>query len=88
MMRIYNTVVFKSEKKMYDLEKSGKKTNTVRVLDRDEMEKLRLSESTPTRIVIKNAVTERGFERDITDISVIGELCGKTIVVFSWKHEE
>ena len=87
-MRIYNTVVFRSTSKMYALEKSGKRPNTVRLLDRDDVEDLLLGKSEPSYIVIRNSVTEQQFERELTNISVIGELCGKTIVVFSWRHEE
>jgi len=89
MMRIYNGVVFKSDTNMYVLEESGKKPNTVRLLDRDEVKKLELgTDSEPKHITIKHESTGMRFGRELTNISVIGELCGKTIVVFSWKHEE
>lgn len=89
MMMTYNGVVFKSDTNMYVLEESGKKPNTVRVLDREEMEKLRLgTDSEPKHITIKHEPTGMRFGRELIDISIIGELCGKTIVVFSWKHEE
>ncbi len=85
-----NTVIFRSYPSMYEKEESGKKPNTVRILDSYEAsqvfenwEKLKY-----IRIMEEGRHTRsRSFTRELTDITEVGELLGKEVFVFSWRHE-
>ena len=76
-------------------ERSGRKNNTIRIMSTGEFNKLARErvwaehERTPgykIRISLKDG--SKFFERTITDISVVGDIAGQKLVVFSWKHEE
>lgn len=76
-------VEFKSDKKFFEKEKDGRKPNTVRILSEDEYRSL--IEQKPKKIRVANtAIASEYFERDITDISVVGHIAGKNIAVISW----
>ena len=80
-----NTVIFRSTPSMYEVEENGKKPNTVRILDDDETLLVATIGKDLTRIRIERW-GHRGFTRELTDISKIGELLGKSVYVFSWRH--
>jgi len=88
------TIIFKSEARMYEKEESGVKPNTVRILDDDEaIQIMSMGDdfgiggvgSMLTHIRIERW-DHRSFTRELTDISVVGRLLGKSIWVFSWRH--
>ncbi len=81
-----NTVIFRSTPSMYEKEESGKKPNTVRILDDDEALPIMTMGEDLTCIRIERW-DHHGFTRELIDISVVGRLLGKTICVFSWRHE-
>jgi hypothetical protein len=74
-------VVFKSDKEFFDKEESGKKPNTIRLLR--SVDFLRLKACYYITIY-QNHDTHLYFDRKITDISKIGTLAGKELVVISW----
>lgn len=76
-------ITFKSEEAYYRKEKSGCKNNTVRILSENEYDITQYSKI--TRIEIINSKDLGSFTRGITDISRIGAMCGKVIVVFTWR---
>ena len=96
-MKIHgNTIHFKSDGYWYAKEKSGKKPNTVRLLDplqRSQVEQW-FSTNDPAYIRIVNKDYEwESFERILTDVSCVGQIAGYFVYVFSWyqrevKHEE
>jgi hypothetical protein len=79
-------VFFEAEEALYDKEKSGIKNNTVRILSENEFNIV--SWNPVVQIEISDPVFEQCFRRDLTDHSRIGSVCGKHIVVFTWKTEE
>ncbi len=83
-----NTIIFRSTPSLYEKEESGKKPNTVRILDDDaEALPVMMGKEDLTHIRIERW-DHHGFTRELTDISVVGRLLGKTICVFSWRHGE
>ena len=83
-------VIFRSDMYYYGLEKSGNKSNTVRLLNITENEKL--DDVVDSLEIIRIENSEFGydifFERELTNVEQIGELVGHYLVVFSWKHRE
>lgn len=78
------TVSFKTEpEELFQLEKSGAKSNTVRILDYDEYQQLK--KSNPKKIIIQ--YQQEIFFRTITNIYVTEDVLGKVIVVFSWTNK-
>lgn len=89
-MKIEGHVVeFKSTDQNYELEVTGQKSNTVRLLTRAEH--VELAESlgflTEIRIVHSEYPEVFAFVRKLTNVLLIGEMVGHALVVFSWKHE-
>lgn len=83
-MKITNgKVYFKSERAYYRKEKSGRKNNTVRILSEAEYDIVHYS--VVKCIEISNLDNLESFTREITDISRVGAICGKVVVVFTWK---
>lgn len=88
---------FTSWPKFYELEHDGRKPNTVRILSQREYEDAgsaaRAVEEAaeyddppkPAEIRITNDDTGASFTRRLTDVSLVGELLGKYIVVYSWE---
>ena len=78
------TVSFKTEpEELFEAEKSGAKSNTVRILDLDEWRSLK---NRPQKIIIQHQ--QEVFLRDITNIHFGGVILGKVIAIFSWQHKE
>jgi hypothetical protein len=86
MRYVDGVVFFKSNEPWYDKEKFGIKNNTVRILSETEFNTVSLN--SVVQIEISNPVSEQSFRRDLTDLSRIGCVCGKHIVVFTWKTEK
>jgi hypothetical protein len=79
------TVSFKTEpKELFLAEKSGIKSNTVRILDIDEW--LQLKEKDPKKIIIQ--CQQEIFLRTLSNIHFGGVILGKVIAIFSWRNEE
>lgn len=79
------TVSFKTEpEELFLAEKSGAKSNTVRILDKDEYRQLRKAD--PKKIIIQ--YQQEIFLRTLTNLHVTDDVFGKVIVVFSWTNEE
>jgi hypothetical protein len=76
-------VYFKSEGAYYKKEKSGRKNNTVRILSENEYDIVQYS--LVESIEITNLDNLESFEREVTDISRVGTMCGNVIAVFTWK---
>ncbi len=83
-----NTVIFRSTPSMYVKEESGVKPNTVRILDFCEVCTLLRTKGKIEYIRIEESGTERSFTRELTDITDMGEILGKSIFVFSWRHDD
>jgi hypothetical protein len=77
------TVRFKTEpEELFLAEKSGAKSNTVRIIDNDEYEML--NARTPKKIIIQ--YQEEIFLRTLTNLH-FAKLFGKVIVIFSWANK-
>lgn len=86
-------LVFHSEIGHYRKEENGIKPNTVRVFDWQVWERIQRQKPTKIRIQgIDLGSREEGdehleFSRAISDITMVGELAGKVIVIISWYQE-
>ena len=78
------SVEFKSTDEFYKKEKSGIKPTTVRVVDAFE---LRYAE-VAIFITIIDTATGDHFTRKITDLSLLGNVLGKPLIVISWNPNE
>ena len=79
------TVRFKTEpEELFQLEQSGVKSNTVRILDYSEYQQLK--KNNPKKIIIQ--YQQEIFLRTITNIYVTEDVLGKVIVIFSWTNEK
>ena len=88
MRMLGDRVIFISVEPFYSREKSGAKPNTERIMSYEEHEWLLKHEPKITRIRIERfEMSDDYFQRELTDISEIGELLGSKIVIFSWRHK-
>ena len=88
MKIIGDLVIFRSKEPDYRLEKSGRKPNTGRLMTTKEIEWLLKHDPTVTDIRIEPfEQSDKFFERELTDISIVGEAFGYKLVVLSWIHE-
>jgi hypothetical protein len=78
------SVEFKSTGEFYKKEKSGIKPNTVRVVNAFG---LRYAE-VAVFITIIDTATGDHFTRKITDLSLLGNVLGKPLIVISWDSKE
>lgn len=79
------TVRFKTElEELFEVEKSGAKSNTVRILDAYEADQIK--RDPPTKIIIQYG--QEVFLRKLTSICAAGDVLGKVIVIFSWQGNE
>jgi hypothetical protein len=79
-----STVRFKTEpEELFLAEKSGTKSNTVRILDIDEWRQLK--EQDPKKIIIQ--YQQEIFLRTLSNIHFGGVILGKVIAIFSWTNE-
>jgi hypothetical protein len=77
---------FKSIPSFWTAEESGAKPNTVRIMDVPPLDftdtRFEPDERTITMV---NSRDGREFTRTLTDVSVVGDLLGKVLVVWSWR---
>lgn len=79
---------FKSTDAMWWKEYTGKKPNTVRLMDTPPWVVIEsLEAGAETRIEVTNALTGRKFTRQLVDVTAAGEMLGKYLVIFSWQHD-
>lgn len=79
------TVRFKTEpKELFEVEKSGVKSNTVRIIDTYEAE--RIQHKPPEKIIIH--YQQEMFLRTLTDVHLNYNVLGKVIAIFSWTNEK
>lgn len=79
------TVRFKTEpKELFEVEKSGAKPNTVRIIDTYEAD--RIQHKPPKKIIIQHQ--QEIFLRTLTDIHLNYDVLGKVIAIFSWTNEK
>jgi len=69
---------------LFNAEKSGAKSNTVRIIDQYDREKLR--KQLPQKILIQSQ--DEIFLRTLTNVYVSDRVLGKHLAVFSWANEE
>lgn len=97
-----DVVIFKSKPYYFKQERDGLKPNTERLLTHSEMLLIKPDEETLEiehikRIRIECTITDKQyvsrsfgsvepFERKLTSIEKVGELCGYYLYVFSWSH--
>lgn len=89
-MKIENkTLICKSAPEYFDLEKTSKKANTVRIEKIEEVQEIRslFYGNALTTIRIVHTDTGEYFEREISDIARIGGAVGYSMIVISWKPE-
>jgi hypothetical protein len=80
------TITFKSTLERFEKERSGAKPNTVRVMNAPPYDFIdALNGWLECRIIIKCTDSLAQIERTLTDVSVVGEFCGKCLVVWSWR---
>jgi hypothetical protein len=82
-----HVIEFKTSKEFYVKELMGDKPNTVRILSKKDT-RLMACPGQTIRIFFKknkSIVKNKSFERELTDISIVGELLGKYVVVYSWR---
>ena len=79
------TVRFKTEPEwLFRAEKSGAKSNTVRLIDEDEFKQLKKKRLVKITIQHQQEI----FIRDITHVYVSEMILGKHLAIFSWAHNE
>jgi len=83
-------IIFKSIPRYFQKEESGLKPNTVRIVDHSEYHAIlnMFKDGELEEILIHKSASEDHFCRKLTDISYVGSIAGKELVVFSWKHED
>jgi len=69
---------------LFNAEKSGAKSNTVRIIDQYDRERLR--KQLPQKIIIQNR--DEIFLRTLTNVYVSDRVLGKYLAVFSWANEK
>ena len=74
-------VIFKSDLEFYEKEAPGLKSNTIRLVS--PFHHTTIKDCNTVRIILKQHPCW-SFERWITDISKIGTLAGKDLIVISW----
>jgi hypothetical protein len=80
-----NSVRFQTKsKELFEAEKSGAKSNTVRIMDLEEWRLLRKCD--PKKIIIQHQ--QEIFLRTITNIHYGGVLLGKVLGIISWQGNE
>lgn len=92
-----DSIEFKSDNVLFDVEKSGKKSNTERLLTRTEAKEVEdwlffgKFPQEPKKIIIhsydmqpNSASRHRRFTQELTDVRSVGKLLGFELYVFSW----
>ena len=77
-------VTFKTDPVYYELEKDGRKNNTVRVVNSEELKFQALEKNLVDEIqIVCSGNVEMSFRRKITDVSY-----WKDLVIITWEHKE
>lgn len=82
------TVIFMTDKDMYNNERRGDKPYTIRIMTHEGYVSLFSNPLTKIRIVETFATKGASFERHIHSIFRIGEIFGHVLVGIAWIHEE
>jgi hypothetical protein len=77
------TVVLKSNAEWYELERSGAKSNTLRIMDGDEWAKVAMCERIRVELVGSDGAT--CFTRTIGWSGVLDAVLGKLLVMICWR---
>lgn len=87
MKLLGDAVVFRSDDEWYEVEESGSKNATVRLLSRRDWRAL--VSANPPLIIIRHAGddTAVSFVRRLTGWYICGELLGSMLVLFCWDPE-
>lgn len=87
MKLLGDAVVFRSDDEWYEVEESGSKNATVRLLSRRDWKAL--VSANPPLIIIRHADedTAVSFTRRLTGWYLCGELLGSMLVLFCWDPE-
>ena len=91
-----NTITFKSTPGNFSAEVTGNKCCTVRVLSYEEDSEMfaafenefRQGEKKRIRIIMPGIIHDVCFERNVTNITRIGEILNHFIFEICWKHKE
>lgn len=78
---IGDMIIFKSVGEFFIKEKTGSKSNTVRMPSYEDRESIIECIDTLTHITIISTDTGENFVRQLTDISIYREA-----IIFSWRH--
>lgn len=83
-MRIEDgVVIFKTENRIFDVEKNGKKPYTVRIMNEKEL--YALMDVRVKRVRIEHAESgNEWFEHDILSAVVLGKIFGQPLVGIAW----
>lgn len=80
-----NIIRFKTKsKELFEVEKSGAKPNTVKILDVSEADRIR--HTPPEKIIIQRQ--RETFFRTLTDINLDYNVLDKVIAIFSWTNKK
>ena len=80
------TVYLKTNNRLYEVEKSGEKPYTVRILEPNEF--YALVNAGIKRVRVEHALDERVFfERDFVSAFMLGEMLGRIFTGIAWKPE-
>lgn len=82
-----DTIKFASSEEWYELERSGEKPATLRLLSHAEWN--RLMHAAPERILIRRSENDgEAFVRRIRSTHVVGDLLGSVVVLICWDPED
>ncbi|OPZ41513.1 MAG: hypothetical protein BWY94_02409 [Actinobacteria bacterium ADurb.BinA094] len=82
-----DVVKFASSDEWYEIERSGEKPATLRLLSHAEWS--RLMHAAPERILIRRAESDgEAFVRRIRSTHVVGDLLGVVVVLICWEPED
>ena len=85
MKHLRNAVSFKSIPTMWELEESGNKANTIRMVTGEEWEWIK--EERPEKIYIVCTDDQKDFVRTISHVMKVGEWLGQVQILISWRDE-
>lgn len=71
---------------MYDKERRGEKNNAIEIITGDEWVQLSARQIREIKVVQGN--TDECFTRRVTDISLVGRIADRLIIVITWKVEK
>ena len=85
-MRTYHdTIIFRSTSEWYELERTGAKPNTVRLIDKSEYDQLTTYNYRRVRIECTDGNEDKGFTRDIVWAGRLDWVLGKVLYMVCWR---